>query len=90
MCLRCAAKRSLLILLLVALPVSAGFSSEGPHTVRIGVLAERGLNHCRAKWHPTAVYLSKILVPHQFVIVPLDLTSMPKAVADKKIEFIIN
>jgi PAS domain S-box-containing protein len=89
MCLGYTVKRTLLILLLVLLPVSVGFTSADPHIVRIGVLAKRGLNHCRAKWHPTAVYLSKIVTPHQFVIVPLDFASVPKAVADKKIEFIL-
>ncbi len=89
MCLQHAVKRSIWVLLFILLSVSAVSPSTAPETVRIGVLAKRGLDHCRTKWRPTAQYLSTNVTPHRFEIVPLDFASVSKAVADKKIEFIL-
>jgi signal transduction histidine kinase/CheY-like chemotaxis protein len=40
------------------------YSSTDPQSVRVGVLAKRGLEYCRAKWQPTATYLSVELKVH--------------------------
>ncbi|MEJ2155038.1 MAG: response regulator [Desulfobacteraceae bacterium] len=58
-------------------------------TVRIGVLAKRGLDHCEAKWSPTAVYLSESIAGYRFEIVPLDFASISHAVARKSVDFIL-
>ena len=82
-------KNSLLSALFVILAVAAGYGAEDVQTVRIGVLAKRGLDHCLAKWHPTAVYLSKTVPGHHFKIVPLDFGSVQKAVAYESVDFIL-
>ncbi len=69
--------------------VAATHGSDDPRAVRIGVLAKRGLEHCRAKWHPTAVYLSQTISSHNFRIVPLDFSSIQQAVSDRSIDFIL-
>lgn len=79
----------LLNFMLVSVAVPAAYASADAQPIRVGVLAKRGLDHCRAKWQPTAEYLSKIVTPQQFVIVPLDFASVPRAVAEKRVEFIL-
>ena len=56
--------------------------------VRIGVLAIRGAAPARAKWQPTANYLSRKLGDH-FEIVPLDFAQIVPAVKLHKVDFLI-
>ncbi len=77
------------IALIIAFMAAAANGTTEPETVRIGVLAKRGLDHCRAKWDPTAAYLSKTIPGHRFSIVPLDFSSVQQAVANHSIDFIL-
>jgi PAS domain S-box-containing protein len=69
--------------------IHASQAATSPNTIRIGVLAKRGLDHCRKKWDPTAVYLTKMVASHRFEIVPLDFASVTHAVADQDVDFIV-
>ncbi|MEA1921344.1 MAG: hypothetical protein U9N63_01685 [Pseudomonadota bacterium] len=53
------------------------FATES--TVKIGVLAKRGVEQCLDQWSPTADYLTKTLPDKRFEIIPIDfdnITSM--------------
>ncbi len=76
-----------ILLLIVAIPAAQGASDA--KNVRIGVLAKRGLDHCRTKWHPTAAYLSETIPGREFEIVPLDFSSIFQAVAHQSVDFIL-
>jgi len=56
--------------------------------VRIGVLANRGSDIAMEEWGPTADYLSRILYPVEFEIVPLDFNDTVDAVQEKKVSFV--
>lgn len=84
MCLRYAIKSFFLCALLAVTAVSTADSSTDPYSVHISLLAKRGPAHCRTIWNPTADYLSKTVKPYYSAIVPLDFTSVAKAVAEKE------
>ena len=64
---------------------SAIFSDE----YRIGVLAYRGESQAMQTWANTGEYLNKVLAPHEFVVMPYDISQMNKAVVNKEIDFAI-
>jgi diguanylate cyclase (GGDEF)-like protein len=74
----------LCVLLAPALPGAA----DKP-VVRIAVLAHRGAEAARANWQPTADYLSQAIPSHSFVIEPLMNKTLPPAVADQQVEFVL-
>jgi len=58
-------------------------------TVKIGVLAKRGVSHCLKKWSPTADYLSEKLPDHAFEIVPIDFEQINYMVYSGQVDFIL-
>lgn len=56
--------------------------------VRIGVLANRGSDIAMQEWGPTAKYLSRVLAPTNFVIVPLDFNETYESVKENQVSFI--
>ncbi len=59
------------------------------NTIKIGVLAKRGSEHCLSKWSPTAEYLTRSLPGKTFEIVPIDFGSIAKKVKESSIDFIL-
>ena len=57
--------------------------------VRIAVLAHRGEEMAVSAWQPTAAYLTRAVPGHRFVIVPLMNATLPPAVADGRVDFVI-
>ncbi len=57
--------------------------------VKIGVLANRGIENCLENWSPTADYLSSKVPGMSFVIVPLSFYEIYEAVEKGKVDFIL-
>jgi len=75
----------LFFLLCAAAPALAGASSR----LRVGVLAWRGAERARAEWTPVIRALDKALPGHDFVLVPLTLSGMERAVRAGEVDFFI-
>ena len=58
-------------------------------SVKIGVLAKRGMDYCRQKWTPTADYLGDHIAGHSFAIVPLSFEQIVTAVEKQEVDFIL-
>ena len=58
-------------------------------SVRIGVLAHKGIAICRQMWQPTMDYLEQSLPGHSFVLVPLTFDDIKQAVRNRSIDFLI-
>jgi two-component system sensor histidine kinase TtrS len=80
--------RHLLLLLLVLLTSSTGYSSD-TEDVRIGVLSHRGDTATSINWSATAEYLSHQLPAYRFHIVPLDFDEIEAKILDRAIDFIL-
>ncbi|MFC1512874.1 PhnD/SsuA/transferrin family substrate-binding protein [Thermodesulfobacteriota bacterium] len=78
-----------LILLLLPLLLWSASVCAAPPTIAIGVLAKRGPTIAFSKWGATAQYLSEHIPQYNFVIVPLDFTTLHQAVEQEKIDFFI-
>ena len=59
------------------------------HTVKIGVLAKRGVEQTFNRWNPTAEYLTKVVKNKKFEIVPISFNSLFNYIKDKKVDFIL-
>lgn len=84
-----------LLLLILAYGFSAFFvlpaaaQSQSPERgIRIGVLANRGVEHCLEQWSPTAAYLSAEIDGYSFKIVPLDFKEINQVVERGEVDFI--
>ena len=58
-------------------------------TVRIGVLAHKGIDTCRQMWQPTMDYLTQALPGRSFVLVPMKYYEIKPAVRARSIDFLI-
>ena len=58
-------------------------------TVKIGVLAQQGMEKCNNKWGATADYLTDQIPQYTFEIVPLSQEQVYPVVADGQVDFII-
>jgi two-component system sensor histidine kinase TtrS len=56
---------------------------------RIGVLAFQGAERALRVWDPTVAHLNQAVPGGRFVLVPLDLEAMGRAVADGGVDFVI-
>ena len=63
-------------------------STQEP-TIRIGILAKRGPEHCMKKWTPTAEYLTMKLPGTKFQIVPIDFEHINMEVESGTVDFIL-
>ena len=75
-----------LLVLAVCVP---GFAAGQDSSVKIGVLAKRGVEKCREKWGPTAEYLTDQIPGHSFVIVPLGFEEIRPAVERGEVGFVL-
>jgi PAS domain S-box-containing protein len=64
-------------------------SAQTPATIRIGVLAHKGVDICKQMWQPTMDYLGEALPGYHFDLVPLPFTEIDPAVRNKTIDFLI-
>ncbi|MFK5894757.1 MAG: PhnD/SsuA/transferrin family substrate-binding protein [Pseudomonadota bacterium] len=58
-------------------------------TIKIGVLAKRGVEKSMLKWGPTAEFLNKTITDYQFKIVPMKFDEIPILVKNKMVDFVI-
>jgi PAS domain S-box-containing protein len=66
-----------------------GLSTPAEKTIRIGVLAHKGIKICNEMWQPTMAYLDKTLPGRHFVLVPLKFRDIKPAVQNVSIDFLI-
>jgi len=82
--------RSTLALCAVFLFPAWGAGAEAaPNSVKIGVLAKRGPEHCLEKWEPTAEYLSEKIPDYVFSVVPLTFDEVFPAVERREVDLIL-
>jgi len=76
---------------LTALTALAGEREAAPaSTVRLGVLARRGLEQAVTQWGATAAYLSKTVPGSRFELVPLDFDEVHQAVRGRQVDFFLS
>lgn len=80
--------RWLIVLFVVSLG-SAGAAARAEEAVRVGVLAYQGAERAAREWDPTLAWLTQAIPDRRFVMVPLDLSGMVLAVADRRVDFVI-
>jgi signal transduction histidine kinase/DNA-binding response OmpR family regulator/ABC-type phosphate/phosphonate transport system substrate-binding protein/HPt (histidine-containing phosphotransfer) domain-containing protein len=83
--------KNVLICLSICLLLFQGpnISASQEKTIKIGILAKRGPEHCLKKWSPTAAYLTKKLPQYQFEIVPIDFEQINYMVNSGSVDFIL-
>ena len=64
-------------------------ANEDNRTVKIGVLAKRGVERCQVKWGPTADYLAENIPGYSFEIKPLKFDEVNAAVEKGEVDFIL-
>lgn len=64
-----------------------GYTPE--QSIKIGVLAERGVKRCREKWEPTVEYLGRTIQGYTFELVPMDSDEIFPAVEKQQVDFVL-
>lgn len=80
---------ALLLFSLLLFTTEALATHTAEATVRVGVLAYRGVAVAQRMWQPTIDYLNHEISDRHFVLVPLDLKTMEAAVAADDIDFVL-
>ena len=75
----------LFILIILLSPLSSCYAGN----IRIGVLANKGLEDARRRWDLTAIYLQNRIPNYTFSIVPLAFEQIEPAVKNDDIDFLI-
>jgi signal transduction histidine kinase len=57
--------------------------------VKIGVLANRGVDQCLKQWQPTADYLTETIPGLSFEIIPLDYNEVYQTVEKQKVDLVL-
>jgi two-component system sensor histidine kinase TtrS len=73
--------------LLLALVLAPGGATAAE--VRIGVLAYQGSERAAQDFEPTVAHLGRSLPDRSFVLVPLDLAGITRAVSEKSLDFVV-
>ncbi len=63
--------------------------AQAAETARIGILAFRGNQEAIARWQPLTIYLRKNIPNVEFDLIPVNLNSVPDAIRDRAIDFLI-
>ena len=71
----------------IILTANVAFATES--TVKIGVLAKRGVEQCLDQWSPTADYLTKVLPDKKFEIISIDFDNITSMVENGAVDFIL-
>ncbi|MEA1922333.1 MAG: PAS domain S-box protein [Pseudomonadota bacterium] len=58
-------------------------------TIRFGVLAHCGREHCLERWEPTTIFLNNQLEKYTFIIKPLGFDEIYPAVESGEVEFVL-
>jgi len=66
------------------------FSAAAEPSIKIGVLAKRGSEHCLKQWSPTADYLSREIPGKRFEIIPIDFDHINEMVERGAVDFILS
>jgi two-component system, sensor histidine kinase and response regulator len=74
--------------LVIGNPSPASARVDGA-ALKIGVLAIRGTQQCLTNWSPTAEYLTREVIGHRFIIVPLSHDRIYSAVQQGEVDFIL-
>jgi two-component system sensor histidine kinase TtrS len=61
----------------------------GQASIKVGVLANRGVPRCQEEWTPTVQYLNQQLPGHNFVLAPLEFGEIAQAVQDGRVDFVL-
>jgi len=69
--------------------VDANAELKRDGTIRIGVLANRGVQKCFEEWEPTASYLAQNLFPLKFEIIPLGFNEIITAVRERRVSYVV-
>ncbi|MCK5152723.1 MAG: PhnD/SsuA/transferrin family substrate-binding protein [Spirochaetales bacterium] len=80
--------KKVIILVFIVLSSFVIFGQNVNRTVRIGILAKRGIERSHEQWDPTAEYLSSKIEGYNFTILPLNFNEVYEAVEKKDIDFI--
>ena len=80
-----AALLSLIILSVISASPVLSLETE----VRLGVLANKGVENALKRWNPTAAYLNQQLPGYSFKIIPLRFEEVEPAVKNENIDFIL-
>jgi diguanylate cyclase (GGDEF)-like protein/PAS domain S-box-containing protein len=75
----------LFILVIILMPLSNSYADN----IRIGVLANKGIDDAIKRWSLTAEYLQNKIHTHSFSIVPLNFAQVEPAVRHSDIDFLI-
>lgn len=67
----------------------AGLAAPDDEDVRLGVLANRGVEHAMARWSATADYLTDRIPGQRFRIVPLEFEAVAPAVAAGAVDYVL-
>ncbi len=73
----------------LAHPIPAQTAAPNPPTIRIGVLAHKGIDTCQKMWQPTMDYLNQNLLEYRFELVSLLFEEIEPAVQNHIIDFLI-
>jgi PAS domain S-box-containing protein len=76
----------LFCILLCCLPRQVFASKQD---IRVGILANRGIEQCYNEWNSTADYLSAVVPEYLFKIVALPFEKLGSAVANREIDFVV-
>jgi len=76
-----------LVLAVPSLPAAEN-SDSNSHEVKIGILANRGVEKCLHKWQPIIEYLNENFYDKNFKILPLGFDEVEAAVAADRVDFI--
>jgi len=79
-------RRQLLWLILLSMLTQADAAVQD---VRIGVLMFRGDSQTLQRWSPTAAHLTATIGDYRFQMLPMDIESLSRAVADHQLEFVL-
>ena len=84
-------KLNLLVMpfIFIAIMLMANLTYAADSTVKIGVLAKRGVERCLAQWSPTANYLTEAIPGKRFEIVPIDFVDITSMVKKDAVDFIL-
>lgn len=77
------------VALFLVMIFNAQAAEETPTTLKIGVLAHRGLDHAIEQWTPLAQYLSEAVPDYNYEIVPLSNDNLEPSVRKQNIDFLL-
>ncbi|MDD2830136.1 MAG: PhnD/SsuA/transferrin family substrate-binding protein [Sulfuricurvum sp.] len=78
-----------IILFILLLFTTLNAHSETKETIKIGILAKRGIPQTMQQWQPLAEYLDQQIPTYTFKIVPLGFKDLNDAVAHNSVDFVL-